>query len=475
MIRKLRIKFILINMLSVFLVLATVFGVLLYSSAKRLTDSSNEALVLALSRDGNDDQQPWEIGGGKKAGTDPLNPNDVQRLNENNTFIRTFTVSVYTDGTLSTSTYSGEIDISDDILNAAVETALADPDGAGTISDLHLRYLVKIGTDSTKIAFADTSSERIYMNNLIIISLEVGVPALAVFFLLAYFLSGLALKPAKTAWQQQQQFVADASHELKTPLTVILANTDILLAHPSASIQSQRKWIENTKTEGERMKKLADNLLFLAKSDAAEHVKANPMPHEQVNLSDTAWNALLPFESVAFEQGVELNSDIKPNVTVSGNADQLNRLIVILIDNACKYSGKSGSVTLTLTKEQGKAKLSVHNTGTPIDKDDLPHIFDRFYRADKSRSQVYDEPGSVLHTPSVGADDKSRSQVYDEPGSVLHTPFVGAGDQSRAQTSGGHGLGLSIAKSIVDAHNGKLTVNSSAEHGTTFTAEFSAK
>ena len=451
MIRKLRIKFILINMLSVFLVLATVFGVLLYSSAKGLTDSSKKALIIELSRDGNSDQQPWEIGG-KKMDTDPIDPVDGQRLNENNAFILTFTVSVDTDGTILPATYGGKITISDDVLNEAVATALADPDGSGSISDLHLRYLVKTAVGSTKIAFADTSNESKFMNGLVLTSLEVGVPALAVFFLLAYFLSGLALKPAKTAWQQQQQFVADASHELKTPLTVILANTDILLAHPEATVKSQQKWVENTKTEGERMKKLADNLLFLAKSDAAEQTHTHPAVHESVNLSDTAWNALLPFESVAFEQGIELNSDIQPNVTVLGNADQLNRLIVILIDNACKYSGKNGGVTLTLTKEQGKAKLSVHNTGTAIDKTDLPHIFDRFYRADKSRSQVYGEPGSILHAPVVGADDKSR-----------------------AQTSGGHGLGLSIAKSIVDAHNGKLTVNSSTEHGTTFTAEFSAK
>ena len=428
MIRKLRVKFILINMLSVFLVLAAVFGVLLFSSAKRLSDGSNAALMMALSRENDSEQFPWEIGG-KKDQTEPLNPGSG-RIKDEFSFVLTFTVKVDSeDKILATYGYGAAPVISDDVLQSAVETALSDPDGKGAIANLHLRYQVKKGLDNTKIVFADTTGERLYMNNLILISLEVGIPALAVFFLLAYLLSGLALKPAKAAWQQQQRFIADASHELKTPLTVILANTDILLSHPEATIQNQQRWIENTKTEGERMKKLADNLLFLAKTDAAEHTEAKPAPHVPVNLSDTAWSALLPFESVAFEQGVQLNSDIKPGVTVYGNADQLSRLIVILLDNACKYSGKNGSVTLTLSKEQGRAKFSVHNTGSPIDKADLPYIFDRFYRADKSR----------------------------------------------AQTSGGHGLGLSIAKSIVDAHNGKLSVTSSAEHGTTFTAEFTAK
>ncbi len=424
MIKKLRFKFILINMLSVFLVLAAVFGVLLYSSAKRLTDMGNAALTMAISREYDSEQEPWEIGGGKKLQN---NPTEGEMRRGDGFYVLTFTVAVDSEGTvMSMATYGDEIVISEEVLSQAISTALADPDGSGTIADLHLRYLVKSGTYASRIAFADMSGERDSMNNLIFTSLSVGIAALLVFFLLAYFLSGLALKPAKAAWQQQQQFVADASHELKTPLTVILANTDILLAHPGDTIQNQKKWIENTKTEGERMKKLADNLLFLAKSDAAGQTDAPPPALKPVNLSDTSWKVLLPFESVAFEQGVELNSDIKPDITVSGNGEQLNRLIVILIDNACKYSGKNGKVTLSLAKEQGRAKLSVHNTGNPIDKADLPHIFDRFYR----------------------------------------------GDKSRAQESGGHGLGLSIAKSIVDAHGGKLTVISNKEQGTTFTAEF---
>jgi len=447
MIKRLRVKFILINMLSVFLVLAAVFGVLLYVSSKRLIESSNAALSMALSREYDSDEMPWEIGGGSKLQNNP--GEGGLRLNDS-FFVLTFTVAVDTDGAIL-STYGATVDINDDILNSAVAAALSDPDGSGTIADLHLRYLVNFAPYSVKIAFADTSADRIIMNNLILTSLQVGIPALLIFFLLAYFLSGLALKPAKAAWQQQQRFVADASHELKTPLTVILANTDILLAHPDETIQSRRKWIDNTKTEGERMKKLTDNLMFLAKSDAAEHMKTNPTPHEQVNLSDTAWNALLPFESVAFEQKIELSSDIKPDVTVSGNAEQLNRLIVILIDNACKYGGPNAKIALSLTKEQGRAKLSVHNTGNPIDKGDIPHIFDRFYRADKSRTQIGDL-----------TDLRQKTNVN-------------AADQSHAQTGGGYGLGLSIAKSIVDAHGGKLTVISNAEDGTTFSAEFPSK
>ena len=428
MIKRLRVKFILINMLSVFLVLAAVFGVLLYVSSKRLIESSNAALSMALSREYDSDEMPWEIGGGSKLQNNPgeggLRPND-------SFFVLTFTVAVDTDGAIL-STYGATVDINDDILNSAVAAALSDSDGSGTIADLHLRYLVNFAPYSVKIAFADTSADRIIMNNLILTSLQVGIPALLIFFLLAYFLSGLALKPAKAAWQQQQRFVADASHELKTPLTVILANTDILLAHPDDTIQSRRKWIDNTKTEGERMKKLTDNLMFLAKSDAAEHTDAKPPVHEPVNLSDTAWSALLPFESVAFEQGIELSSEIKPDIQINGNVEQLNRLIVILIDNACKYGGKNAKVTLSLIKEQGRAKLIVHNTGNSIDKADIPHIFERFYRADKARV-------------------------------------------STSQFDGGHGLGLSIAKSIVDAHSGKLTVISNAEDGTTFSAEFPSK
>ncbi len=243
-------------------------------------------------------------------------------------------------------------------------------------------------------------------------SLLVGALALGGFFVISLMLSGLALKPAEEAWEQQRRFVADASHERKTPLTVILTNTGILLAHSGDTIAQQQKWVEYIRDEAQRMRALVEDLLFLAKSDAGKETSPVTAP---VDVSELTWSALLPFEPVAFEQGVEMESEI---------ADQLRRLVAILLDNAVKYAGNGGRVKLVLSRpERGGVCLTVHNTGPAIPPEHLPHLFERFYRA----------------------------------------------DDSRARTSGGYGLGLAIAKRIVDGHGGSITVSSREDASTDFT------
>ena len=250
--------------------------------------------------------------------------------------------------------------------------------------------------------------------------LLVGALALGAFFVISLLLSSLALRPAERAWEQQRRFVADASHELKTPLTVILTNTGILLSHPEDTVAEQRKWVEYIRDEAQRMRELVEDLLFLARHDAGRE----PPPDQTVDLSELLWSALLPFEPVAFEQGVELESGIQGGLTVRGREDQLRRLAAILLDNAVKYAGAQGKVRVALTRgEKGGACLTVRNTGPAIPPEHLEHLFERFYRA----------------------------------------------DDSRARSSGGYGLGLAIAKSIVDSHRGTITVQSGAEEGTLFT------
>ena len=233
-------------------------------------------------------------------------------------------------------------------------------------------------------------------------------------------LPGLPTKPDPTLLHRlMEQFVADASHELKTPLTVILANAGILLAHSGDMADGQRKWVEYIQAEAQRMKSLVEDLLFLARSDD----RRSPLRLQTVSFSDLAWEALLPFESVAFEAGVALDSQITPDLELLGDPEQLRRLVAILVDNAVKYAGPRGSASLILRPQGDEAVLSVHNTGEPIPPEHLPRLFERFYRTDS---------------------DRARSQ-------------------------GGYGLGLSIAKSIVDGHRGRISVSSSAISGTLFT------
>jgi two-component system sensor histidine kinase CiaH len=311
------------------------------------------------------------------------------------------------------------VEISEDTLADAVAAVLAEGTQEGVIADLNLRYLQQATPNGTKVAFADRTNEIKSMAKLITISLLVGLGGLSAFFLISLFLANWALSPVEQAWEQQKRFVADASHELKTPLTVILANCGILLSHREDSIQQQAKWVEYIRAESERMRQLVDDLLFLAKSDDSQ---AQPA-HMPLSFSDLVWSCLLPFEPLAFEQGLTLQSDIQPEISLSGNEGQLKQLVIILLDNACKYAGKNGCVTLRLSTQSDRAVLSVNNTGEPIPPEHLRHLFERFYRV----------------------------------------------DASRARSDGGYGLGLSIAQSITEAHKGKLNVESTLSAGTTFT------
>lgn len=403
MIQKLRRKFVLINMSLVFSVLLIVFSVFLYTNYQRLENTSKNDMKMALTRTSEKTPPKFEIGGSKPQDLPPTTPIVCAVLDSDGEILKTV---------------GQNAEISQQVLELAVQQALEANTREGTISSLDLRFLRQDMPSGVKIAFADRSHERDSIRSLLLSALLVGAGGLFAFFLISLYLARWALRPVERAWEQQRQFVADASHELKTPLTVILANIGILLSHRESTIEQQLKWVEYTGTEATRMKQLVDDLLFLAKSDA----RRMPPPQTPVDLNNIAWSSLLPYESVAFEQGVTLNSSIAPNLFILGDSGRLQQLIVILLDNACKYAGEHGVVTLTLEQVQSKARLTVNNTGALIPMDQLEQIFERFYRL----------------------------------------------DQSRARKTEGYGLGLSIAKTIVEAHGGKISAVSSAGAGTSF-------
>lgn len=410
MIKKLRRKFILINMALVAGVLLIVFGALCFFNYQQLQGRSMEAMRQAIQHTADKAPPQFEIGD-KRPG---------QLFNSTPIFL----VTLDGDGNIS-SVASQNLTVSDEVAAEAVERALATGKEQGTVSDLSLRFLKQDTPSGVKLAFADRSSENSAMIGLLLNSLLVGGLGLAAFFCISLFLSGWVLRPVERAWEQQRQFVADASHELKTPLTVILANAGILAAHKEDTIAHQIKWVEYIKAEADRMKQLVEDLLFLAKSDATR-VRALG---DTVALSDLCWSCLLPFEPVAFEAGLTLQNSIEPDIACMGDKRQLEQLVGILLDNACKYAGKGGTVTLGLERSQGKAKLWVRNTGEPIPEEHLGHLFERFYRV----------------------------------------------DGSRARSQGGYGLGLSIAHSIVKSHHGRITVESSQQLGNTFTVTLPIK
>lgn len=412
MIKKLKYKFVLINMLLIALVLAVIFIAVYASTQQRLVKDSMDTLQRTLTEEDHEQPVRRELAGPQKKepGFTPA-PTFVVTLDEKNNII---------------SAQGDLFDLSNqESLKAILKQCMANDKSSGTIPGENLRYLKHETDTGTKIAFADRSMEINTLSTLILTSILVGVVSLGVFFLISLFLGGWALRPVEKAWAQQRKFVADASHELRTPLAVILANVGIVQAHPQSSVQDQAKWIEYIQMEANRMNVLIENLLFLARTDDAQ----SSIVLSLLNLSDTVYGAILPFESVAFEQGKELETNINAEVYINGDENKLKQLMAILLDNAIKYSNEKGKITVNLKEtSEHKVVLSVNNRGIPIPHDQIEHVFDRFYRV----------------------------------------------DESRAREKGGYGLGLAIAQSIVLMHNAEINVKSSEDSGTTFSVTFNS-
>ena len=410
MIRTLRRKFILINMALVTLVLLIVFAAMMVSALRQAQGKVDATLTETLARSSQGGPTVPELGKRRGEGA-------------RRDLLPSFLVELDASGALLQSSFFN-VSVSDAVLTDAIAQVLSADDGAGNVRGYALAYLARYSSAGTRIAFAVTDGVQTDVRTQALTSLIVGVCGLVAFFGISVFLSSVALRPAERAWQQQRQFVADASHELKTPLTVILANTDILLKHPDEPVSAQLRWVENTRAEGMRMKGLIDDLLYLARMD----VTAAPV-QATFSLSDAVWSAALPFEAVAFERNVHLELQIADGVSLTGNEAQIRQLVAILLDNAVKYADANGTATLSLSPEPDGARLAAHNTGAPIDKADLPHVCERFYRAEASRDR----------------------------------------------RTGGFGLGLAIAQSIAEQNGALITVTSDAVSGTTFTVEWRAR
>ena len=202
-----------------------------------------------------------------------------------------------------------------------------------------------------------------------------GGVALVVFFLLAYYLAGRIVAPLEESYERQKQFISDAGHELKTPVAVINANLELL-----SRKTGENQWLSNIQYENERMSALITQLLDLAR---AENITP---PMEALELDRLVWGEALPFETVAYESGQVLNSNIEENVWVNGNSVQLKQLTSILIDNGIRHGSGGKEVSLKLEKIKNNAVLSVTNEGSEIPEEQRKHLFERFYRTDQARA-----------------------------------------------------------------------------------------
>ena len=355
MIRKLRLKIVGISVVTVAVVLVSALVILALSTRSQMAQSSEARLYEALEGKLDKSELPGSSG------------------------LPCFVAEVYSGGTIRLSGSSYYNLQNEELVVHIVQAALEREDDSGVLGDYSLRYLRRIGVVSVRIAFTDCTMEQATMRSLLLRSGLIALAALAVLAGLSYCLAGLVVGPVKRAWQEQKQFVSDASHELKTPLTVILSSSE--LAAEEQDVQRTKQYVEGIHAESLRMKALVEDMLTLARTESGTRPET-----EAVDLSDTVLESVLAFEPVAFESGRELVYDIQPELTVMGSGVQLRRLTDILLDNAVKYAAEGTPICLLLRQEGRCAALRVENRGETIPAEKLRHIFDRFYRADESRS-----------------------------------------------------------------------------------------
>ena len=311
---------------------------------------------------------------------------------------------------------------SEAVLEELVSAVTASEEKVGDLRDYNLRYY-RSGArkwDGQIIIFMDISSEIATMQNLYRTCVIIGLGSFASFLVISIFFARWAVRPVEEAWAQQRQFVSDASHELKTPLTVILTDAEMLKS-PRFDEAHKAQFVENILTMSNQMRGLVESLLQLARVDSGAIQK---MPLQTIDLSGLVSDELLTFDALFFEKGLTLAEDITDGITIHGSPQHLKQVVEILLDNAQKYASPQGTVQVTLQKSGAHhCLLSVSDPGDPIRPEDLKKIFQRFYRIDEARAMNHS-----------------------------------------------YGLGLSIAENIVKNHKGRIWAES-AEGINTFRVE----
>ncbi len=384
MIKKLRIKFVCYNMLIVAAMMTLLLGILTEYMQKSLIKDEYVMLHRVAENHGN------KVRPGGSDG-------DFQ--------LPYFILEDGTDGKL-VAFGDSSFDLSNEAeLKNIYDLACNEEEAKGVLEDFDLRFITMETPFGKKAVFCDRSGERATFRRLAQLSVLIGVGGFGVLFVISVFLSGIAVKPVDEAWQQQKQFVSDASHELKTPLTVIMANAE-LLQQPGYSEEQRRGFSESILNMSRQMRQLVESLLDLARLDSQRETESFVA---EMDLSSLVEDCILPFEPLYFERGLLLESEVEPGIRIRGNEQVLRQCVDNLLDNAQKYS-EPGTVHVRLRRNGRQAELTVTNPAQEMSRAECRSIFKRFYRLDAART-----------------------------------------------SSGSYGLGLAIAERIVEHHGGKIT------------------
>lgn len=271
----------------------------------------------------------------------------------------------------------------------------------------YLRYRKTKYQKETIIVFLNCKSTIRNFEELVMYSISIALAGLLVFTILILIASRRIIRPFVEASERQRAFISDAGHDLKTPITIIDADSEVL-----KSKYGDDEWVLDIKHQANRMKTLTEDLIFLSKLDEHPTYQMIDFP-----ISDVLAEIAQSYASLAKTQHKAMHITIEPNLSFCGDQKNIERLMTVLLDNAVKYSPQHGEIRVTLEKQKKFLVFTVYNTTNTIKKEDLPKLFDRFYRS----------------------------------------------DQSRNSETGGYGIGLSIAKSVVEAHKGKIHATTSDE------------
>lgn len=409
MIRKLRAKLIIASLLSLLLVLSVIIGVAGVLNYTSLVSDADSVLAILRENDGT-----FPLG-------DP--PGGKDRFREGRRFSpelpyesRYFTVFLSESGSVI-SVNTGKIAAVDTstAIDYAVE-AVASGAARGFADDY--RFTVYASGEETHVVFLDCGRELGSFRSFLATSAAVSAAGLLAVTLLVIFFSGRIVKPFSENYEKQRRFITDAGHELKTPLTIIDADAEVLEMD-----LGENEWLGDIRTQTKRLAELTNSLILLSRMEEQPRMEKIEFP-----LSDVVEETVETFQALARTRGKTLSSRVQPMLSMNGDEKAIRQLLTILLDNAVKYADEGGRIEAVLEKQKNTLRLSVFNTAESVSRESLAHLFDRFYRADASRNSG----------------------------------------------TGGYGLGLSIASAVVAAHRGKISASSPDGKSLRITAVFPA-
>lgn len=416
MIRDLRKKFILVAMLSTMLVLTAIMGVVNFSNYREMLDRADEMTALLEQNDGKFPEEPsWHEQDDTE--TPPAKPEndekDKSRFSVETPFeTRYFTVTVDENGEVTDCDLDRIAAVDEETAEEYTQTAQQKNKTTG-FQGIY-RYRVTETEDGAKYVFLDCRREISNFRTVLVTTISVSLLGLAAVFVLVVIFSRMVFRPVEESIQKQKRFITDASHELKTPLTIIDANTEVMEMESGES-----QWTKSTRKQIQRLSGLVQQLVTLSRLDEEKGLEEKC----EFNLSEAVSECVQPYESLAQTREKNLTLNIEENLTYTGDERSIRQLAGILMDNAVKYSSENGNITLTLKKKGKKIFLEVYNDADDLPQGKLDVLFERFYRLDSSRNSG----------------------------------------------TGGSGIGLSVAKAIVQAHKGKITAENKNGRGLTIT------